>query len=87
MKPSKIEKLETIRICFEDNLYCDVTPDAEDPNLRSFIFGKKGYEPEYYFSCKVADLNEAVKIAADNVYIYLEDLVDSGLYDERENSN
>ena len=84
MEILKIEKIQTHRITFDDGIYCDITPSAEDPNLRTFTYNKVGYDYPYSFAVKEDTIDEMIELAASNAPVYLEELIDSGEYDKHE---
>lgn len=73
----KIEKLETIRVTFDDGIYCDITPDAAYPEFHAFIFNKIGLDnPGYVFSLKLQSEAQALELAEIGYHQYYEYLVE-----------
>lgn len=78
---AKFEKIETIRITLDNDIYCDVTPSAEALGFHDFIFNRKGYgNPAFLFSVQIESPEHAVKLAeagADEYWEYLVEIDES----------
>lgn len=68
-------KIETIRVQFEDGVYCDITPDLDNTGYYSFWLYRKGYSVSLdMFGAKADSIEEAVAIAEANVPDYIDEL-------------
>lgn len=71
----KIEKIETIRVIFEDGYFCDITPDASGSGYHDFWLSKKGYGVcVHMFGLQIESAEYAAEIAEANYEDYIEDL-------------
>lgn len=69
----KVEKFETIRVKFEDGVYCDITPDIEVEGIFEFWLYRTGYDSSVFmFGCEAKSDEEAVDIAVRNVPDYIQ---------------
>lgn len=72
-----IEKLETIRITLDHGIYCDVTPNVEEPEVHDFTFNLAGSGvPAYMFSVKLESIDQAIELAENAQHDYYEYLVE-----------
>lgn len=71
----KIQKIETIRVRFEDGYYCDITPDASRSSFHDFWLSKEGYGVcVHMFGVKIESAEYAAEIAEANYEDYVDDL-------------
>lgn len=71
----KIQKIETIRVRFEDGYYCDITPNASGSDHHDFWLSKEGYGIcVYMFGMKIDSAEYAAVIAEANYEDYVDDL-------------
>ena len=69
------EKLETIRIRFEDDVYCDVTPSEDEPGFHDFYLSKSGYCVRLFmFATEIKSEEDAAELAESNLEFFTEDL-------------
>lgn len=69
----KVEKFETIRVRFEDDYYCDITPCDDAEGMYEFWLYRSGYDASVYmFGCEAKDEDEAVELAVSNVPDYIQ---------------
>lgn len=79
----KFEKLETIRVRFEDGYYVDIVHAADYDNVRDYFLKREGYGTVVFmFGVEVDSDEEAVEIAEANVDEYIADLYVEELDDE-----
>lgn len=79
----KFEKLETIRVRFEDGYYVDIVPAADYDNVRDYFLKKEGYGTVVFmFGVEVDSDEKAVEIAEANVDEYIADLYVDELDDD-----
>lgn len=73
----KYIKIETIRVNFENGVYCDITPDLNDKGYYSFWLYRKGYGVSIdMFGARADSIDEAVAIADANVPDYIDELME-----------
>ena len=69
------EKLETIRIRFENDIFCDVTPSEDEPGFHDFWLSKSGYGVRLFMFATVIKSEEyAAELAESNLKFFAEDL-------------
>lgn len=72
----KIEKLETIRLEYTEDIFCDITPSIEDGDIHDFWLHKKGTgESLYMFGVSIGSTEEAVSIALAGIPDYIGALI------------
>jgi hypothetical protein len=71
----KIQKIETIRVRFEDGYYCDITPSARTDGFHDFYLSKIGYgNIIFMFGCKIESAEDAAELAEANYEEYVSEL-------------
>jgi hypothetical protein len=72
---TKVEKIETIRVRFEDGFYCDITPTANTEGCHDFIIRHEDYNVSTtMFACTIQSEECAIEIAEANAPEYIPDL-------------
>ena len=72
----KVEKIETIRVHYDENIVCDIIPAIDDPDTHEFWLHHKEYaESVFMFGMHIESVDDAVELAMANIPEYLGELV------------
>jgi hypothetical protein len=73
----KFEKIETIRVTYDDAIYCDITPSEDNPGCYDFWLRRRGYDiSAYMFSLAGDSAEQLVELAEVNIPDYIDDLME-----------
>lgn len=72
----KVERIETIRVHYDDKIVCDIIHAIDDPSTHEFWLRHKDYGTSaFMFGLHVESVDNAVEIAMANIPDYLDELV------------